>query len=27
MKACKNCHMLTEQGKCPRCGGALSKDW
>ena len=27
MKACKNCHMLTEQGKCPTCGGALSKDW
>jgi DNA-directed RNA polymerase subunit E" len=19
--------MLTEQGKCPRCGGPLSKDW
>jgi len=27
MKACKNCHLLTEQGKCPGCGGPLSKDW
>ncbi len=27
MKACKNCHMITEQDKCPNCGGELSKEW
>lgn len=28
MKACKNCHMLTdEKDECPNCGGVLSKHW
>lgn len=27
MKACKNCHMITEQDKCPNCNGELSKEW
>lgn len=27
MKACKNCHMLTDKETCDRCGGALSKEW
>ncbi|MDI6856154.1 MAG: transcription elongation factor subunit Spt4 [Candidatus Thermoplasmatota archaeon] len=27
MKACKNCHTLTDQELCPNCGGALSREW
>ncbi|MFA5771833.1 MAG: transcription elongation factor subunit Spt4 [Thermoplasmata archaeon] len=27
MKACKNCHMITDQEKCPNCSGELSKEW
>ena len=27
MKACKNCHMITDQDKCPNCSGELSKEW
>ncbi len=27
MMACKKCMFLTEQEKCPLCGGELSKDW
>lgn len=26
-KACKNCHFITEEEKCPRCSGETSKDW
>lgn len=27
MKACKNCHMLTEQEQCTHCAGPVSSDW
>ncbi|MGA1821596.1 MAG: transcription elongation factor subunit Spt4 [Thermoplasmatota archaeon] len=27
MLACKKCMLLTEQEKCPLCGGELSKEW
>jgi len=27
MLACKKCMFLTEQEKCPLCGGELSKEW
>jgi transcription elongation factor SPT4 len=29
MKACKQCHLITETEVCPRpgCGGELSRDW
>ncbi len=26
-KACKNCSSITDQNKCPRCGGEVSKEW
>ncbi len=26
-KACKNCGAITEDDKCPLCGGDTSKDW
>jgi len=26
-KACKNCHLLTEEVQCPNCGGPTSKNW
>lgn len=26
-KACKNCHLLTEEVLCPNCGGQTSKNW
>jgi len=26
-KACKNCHLLTEELTCPNCGGQTSKNW
>ena len=26
-KACKNCNSITDQNKCPRCGGEVSKEW
>ena len=28
MKACKQCHLIVEEGEiCPRCKGALSMEW
>lgn len=27
LKACKNCHTITEANKCPRCGGETSREW
>ncbi|MCI4368904.1 MAG: DNA-directed RNA polymerase, subunit E'' [Thermoplasmata archaeon] len=27
LKACKNCHSITEGPKCPRCGGETSREW
>jgi DNA-directed RNA polymerase subunit E" len=27
MFACKRCMLLTEQDKCPFCGGEVSKEW
>jgi DNA-directed RNA polymerase subunit E" len=27
LKACKNCHAITDQAKCPRCGGETSREW
>ena len=27
MMACKNCFTITEQDRCPNCGGELSKEW
>ncbi len=27
MLACKKCMLLTEQEKCPQCGGDVSKEW
>ncbi len=26
-KACKVCHLLTEEIQCPNCNGATSKNW
>lgn len=26
-KACKQCHLLTEEVTCPNCGGQTSKNW
>lgn len=26
-KACKSCHMLSEELTCPNCGGPTSKNW
>ena len=26
-KACKQCHLLSEELQCPHCGGATSKNW
>ncbi len=26
-KACKNCSAVTDEDKCPLCGGETSKDW
>ena len=26
-KACKNCSAVTDEVKCPLCGGETSKDW
>jgi transcription elongation factor SPT4 len=26
-KACKVCHLLTEEVQCPNCGGQTSKNW
>src|SRR5216117_2632642 len=26
-KACKNCGHVTDEDKCPLCGGETSKDW
>jgi DNA-directed RNA polymerase subunit E" len=27
LKACKNCRTITDQPKCPRCGGEVSREW
>ncbi len=27
MKACKQCHLLTEEAICPQCGSPTSKSW
>lgn len=27
MKACKNCHQLTEEAVCPTCQAPTSKTW
>ncbi|MGQ9583044.1 MAG: transcription elongation factor subunit Spt4 [Thermoplasmatota archaeon] len=28
MKACKQCHLIVEEGEvCPRCSGPLSREW
>ncbi|HKS59553.1 MAG TPA: transcription elongation factor subunit Spt4 [Thermoplasmata archaeon] len=27
LKACKNCSFVTDQNKCPRCGGETSREW
>ncbi|MCI4334472.1 MAG: DNA-directed RNA polymerase, subunit E'' [Thermoplasmata archaeon] len=27
LKACKNCHTVTDLAKCPRCGGETSREW
>ena len=26
-KACKQCHMISEELQCPNCGSATSKNW
>lgn len=26
-KACKQCHLLSDEVTCPSCGGATSKNW
>ena len=26
-KACKVCHLLSDEVQCPNCGGATSKNW
>jgi len=27
MKACKQCHLLSDEVQCPNCGGNTSKNW
>lgn len=27
LRACTNCHLITEDDACPRCSSATSKDW
>ena len=27
LKACRNCSSITDQNKCPRCGGEVSREW
>ncbi|MGB9636285.1 MAG: transcription elongation factor subunit Spt4 [Thermoplasmata archaeon] len=27
LRACKNCLLLTEEEKCPRCGTPTTRDW
>ncbi|MCI4366795.1 MAG: DNA-directed RNA polymerase, subunit E'' [Thermoplasmata archaeon] len=27
LKACKNCKTITDQNKCPRCAGEVSREW
>ncbi len=27
MKACKECHLLTDEGSCPICGAPTSPHW
>ena len=27
LKACKNCRTITDQNKCPRCSGEVSREW
>lgn len=27
MKACKECHLLSEEAICPHCGNPTSKNW
>ena len=27
LKACKNCSFISDQNKCPRCGGETSREW
>jgi DNA-directed RNA polymerase subunit E" len=26
-RACRNCHSISDQMKCPKCGGETSKEW
>ncbi len=26
LKACRNCRFITDQAKCPRCGGEVSRE-
>ncbi|HEV2165375.1 MAG TPA: transcription elongation factor subunit Spt4 [Thermoplasmata archaeon] len=26
LKACRNCNSITDQNKCPRCGGEVSRE-
>ncbi|HYB63355.1 MAG TPA: transcription elongation factor subunit Spt4 [Thermoplasmata archaeon] len=27
LRACKNCRAITDQAKCPRCSGEVSREW
>ncbi len=27
LRACKSCSSITDQAKCPRCGGEVSREW
>ncbi len=27
LRACRQCHFISDQAKCPRCGGETSKEW
>ena len=27
LKACRNCSSITDQNKCPRCSGEVSREW
>lgn len=27
LKACRNCRSITDQNKCPRCSGEVSREW
>jgi DNA-directed RNA polymerase subunit E" len=27
LKACRTCHTITDQSKCPRCSGEVSREW